>query len=448
MPEIFKFVEQQNIDIVNQDRFRELNISFSPTAWPPKYLGLSNEWTSYYVGAEWLTENEAVVVTPKKIGPHKNQETDFIKLFLCALKFVPSAEYFSKFYDINFEQPQIKTDAFTGQLTPLLIVHYLWCLNKILSQGLKRNYIIREDNLKSKVRGRIMMQKNLQKNIFPQRIDRTYCKFQEYTVDIPENRLLKKALSFSENYLNNLASSDYHKSLNHLKRQINQVKSAFSQISDKIEIYEIKSLHSNNLFNQYTEAIKIAKMILQQFEYSTTKSSLVQKSVPPFWIDMSRLFEIYVYSKLYESYGNVIQFQVSGHLKSVVDFIKTDEKLILDAKYKTRYQKENSPLLTDIRELSGYARDNKILKAMGIQKASSTETENVVRCIIIYPEYQKMEFDDITDNEEKKEIEKFNEKENNKETIFNQPILELIKGHEIPYFREFYKLCIKLPVKN
>ena len=185
-------------------------------------------------------------------------------------------------------------------------------------------------------------------------MDRVFCKFQEYTVDIPENRLLKKALVFSENYLTKLVSLDYHESLGELKRQINQIKSTFSQVSDEIEVYEIKALRKNKLFSNYSEAIKLAKMILQRFDYSISKSGSIQKSVPPFWIDMSRLFEIYVYSKLHEAYGNTIQFQVPGHLKTVVDFIKTDEKLILDAKYKTRYQKHNSPLLADIREVSGY----------------------------------------------------------------------------------------------
>lgn len=449
---IFEFTEQEYIGTDEQAIFESLKIPFSPTDYEgtPKFLGLSSEWTSYYIGASWLTEDRAVVVTPKKIGQNENQETDFIKMFLCALEFSPSAEYFSKFYGIDFDQPQIETDAFSEQLTPLLIVHYLWCLNKVVSRGLKKDYVIREENLKSKVRGRIMMQKNLQKNIFPQRMDRVYCKFQEYTVDIPENRLLKKALSFSENFLNKLVSINYHSSLGELKRQINQVKTSFSQVSDEIEIYEIKALRKNKLFNDYSNAIKMAKMILQRFDYSISKSTSLQKSVPPFWIDMSRLFEVYVYSKLHKAYGDKVLFQVPGCLRTVADFVKTDEKLILDAKYKTHYQKKNSAILADIRELSAYARDNKILRTMGVEKKAYNEEETLINCIIIYPEYKEIEIDDDMDDDEKREIKDFNENENkNKnEVIFNSPVLDLDNVHEIPGFRKFYKLCVNLPVKK
>ena len=442
------FREQDRISDEAKELFKKLNIHFSQEDKDtPKNLGLSEDWASYYIGASWLTKEKAVVVIPKKIGTNNSKETDFIQLFLCALKFAPSAEYFSNYYGINFEQPQIATDSFSEQLTPLLIVHFLCTLKNVVSKGLKKDYVIREENLKAKVRGRIMMQKNLQKNIFPQRMDRVYCKFQEYTVDIPENRLLKKALIFSENYLSKLVSIDYHESLGELKRQINQMKSNFSLVSDEIEVYEIKALRKNKLFRDYSEAIKLAKMILQRFDYSISKSGSIQKTVPPFWIDMSRLFEIYVYSKLYEAYGNTVQFQVPGRLKTVVDFIKTDEKLILDAKYKTRYQKHNSPLLADIREISGYARDDKILKKLGIYKTSFEKDENMVRCVIIYPEYMKIEIEDNMDDVEKKEIESFNNKENKNEIFFNRPILELIKGQDIPGFRKFYKISVSLPIR-
>ena len=186
-------------------------------------------------------------------------------------------------------------------------------------------------------------------------------------------------------------------------------------------------------------------MILQRFDYSISKSNNQQQKVPPFWIDMSRLFEVYVYSKLYEAYGDNVKFQVQGSLRTVADFVKIDEKIILDAKYKTRYQKKNSALLEDIRELSGYARDNKILKTMEIEKGD----EKVVECVIIYPEHVKIDIPDGNnlDNEERKEIEK-NNNESQTEICFGEPILDLVKNHEILGFRKFYKICVKLPVRD
>lgn len=422
---VFKYAEQQPITLEDQEDFAAINISFEPQKDnPPKYLGLSSDWTSYYIGATWLTDNRALVVTPKQIGYDESQETDFIAMFLAALKFAPSSEYFSSFYDIDFDKAQIQTESLNEQLTPLLIVHYLWCLKKVLSRGLKKDYVIREENLKSKVRGRIMMQKNLQKNIFTQRLDRVFCRFQEHTVDTPENRLLKRALLFSTKYLQQLTASDHHASLMKIISQINHASLSFSQVSDEIEVYEVKAIKNNKLFKEYGEAIRLAKMILRRFDYSITKSETIQNSVPPFWIDMSRLYEVYVFSKLHEAYGESVMFQVNGERGSIVDFIKKDEQLIMDTKYKNYKKQTSNDLLNDIRQLSGYARDEKILKALG----SHTE-EKIVPCVIIYPELESSSIEN--------------------ETIFESsvPILELVQGHKISGFRNFYRLCIKLPRK-
>lgn len=448
---LYKYSEQEKLSAEDLIVFSELKIPFKQTEYEgsPEFLGVFNGWTSYYIGAAHLTKDSSIIVTPKNIG--SDLPTDLITLYLEALKFAPSAEYFAKFYGIDFDHPPIECDSFNEQLTPLLIVHFIACLQKVVSSGLKKDYVIQEENLKSKVRGRIMIQKNLQKNIFQQRHDRVYCKFQDYTVDIPENRLLKKALVFSANYLNKLLSFEYHESLCELKSKINQLNACFNLVSDEIEVYEIKTFRKNKLFKEYSEAIKIAKTILQRFDFSITESEAEQKTVPPFWIDMSRLFEVHVYSKLYTFYGDKVHFQVHGRLGSVADFIIVDEenkeKLILDAKYKTHYQKKKNPaILADIREISGYARDEKILKVLKVKKTAFDEEENLIRCVIIYPEPINFEIDDSMDEEEKTQIDSYNENEIKDLIEIKQPISEMIKDHDIPGFRKFYKLCIKLPV--
>ena len=104
-------------------------------------------------------------------------------------------------------------------------------------------------------------------------------------------------------------------------------------------------------------------MILKRYDYSMSNISLANHSTPPYWIDMSRLYEMYVLSKLREEFEHEILFQVPGYGKSKVDYVHTGEKLIMDAKYKPQYKE--SLVLDDIREIGGYARDRKILKTMG-----------------------------------------------------------------------------------
>lgn len=87
-----------------------------------------------------------------------------------------------------------------------MLLHYLSLLTQLMKGGLRKGYVIREENLQSKVRGRILFQNHLKQNVFNKREDRVFCRYQEYTTDIPENRLLKKALELAKSSLLDIPS--------------------------------------------------------------------------------------------------------------------------------------------------------------------------------------------------------------------------------------------------
>ncbi|MDR2868005.1 MAG: hypothetical protein LBV46_00490, partial [Bacteroidales bacterium] len=91
-----------------------------------------------------------------------------------------------------------------------------------------------------------------------------------------------------------------------------------------------------------------------------------------------------------------------------------DDKLIIDTKYKLKYQNAGGYKIEDIRQLSGYARDERVLKTLGIN-----DKETVVDCIIIYP-------DDGKPNHFK-----------------HRKLIE--DNNRIEGFTKFYKCGIKLP---
>ncbi|MDE7291044.1 MAG: McrC family protein [Treponemataceae bacterium] len=360
------------------------------------------------------------------------QDIDFIELFLSALKCASAAEYFTRFYGIDFNEPSIQTDAFDNVLSPLLLIHFVCLLEKLLKHGLKKGFVRREENLNGKIKGRILIAKNIQKNLRTQRQERTYCGYQEWTVDTLENRILKKALKFSRQMLKTLHISE-HPKLKGIDQSITRMLFAFEQVGNEIQSAQVRQIKVNKCWREYAEALKVAQMILHRFEYSVEKAGQKQTSVPPFWIDMSRLYEVYVYSKLFEVYGNEIGFQVKGYYNSAVDFIKKDERLIMDTKYKPQYGNSNSGIIDDIRQISGYARDTRILQALGEDKNSTKE----IKCIIIFPETYK------TDGDEKEIDTDFTEK-----TTFSQEEKLLQKASEIPHFRNFFKLRFPLPRKK
>lgn len=427
IPSVFILQEHCCFDIKHRDFIRSLNAGFCKTKYEeaPKILGINGNSleASYYIGADWLSEKQdkAVVVTPKI------PNVDFVEMYMCALKFESATDYFSKFYGIDFDSKPIETDVLSNQLTPLLIIHFLAILRRLSKRGLKKDYVIREDNLQSKIKGKIRISQNIRLNDINKRNDRTYCQYQEYTVDNPENRLLKKALFFSQRYIHRL---NKHNSYNHIRSVTNSLLSVFADVSEEIEVYEVNRVVSNKLFKEYKEAIRIAKMILRQFNFSISKTGIESKTTPVFWIDMSRLYEVYVYTKLYESYDDKIKFQVPGYRKTAVDFLKTDEKVIIDTKYKPKYDGSNGGIIEDVRQISAYARDKKILKALGADQSL------VPACLIIYPEK-------MIDNENKEEDEGADVCEELDKFAPDKSILS--QATQINGYTEFYKLSVRLP---
>lgn len=389
-----------------------LKLKFQETGFlkEPKYLGI-NDWTaSYFIGAAWLIPDElAVVVTPKM------PDVDFVQMFLAALEVDTQKEsdYFAQCYGIQFDEPQIETHEELNQLTPLLVLHFISLLERLVKHGLKKDYLLHEENLKAKVKGRILFGKHLKTNVFQQRSDRIYCQYQEYTDDIPENRLLKKALLFSERILDRCDSLKRQDQYPEVHLRLNRLKASFSCISDDIEPYQVQKLSSNKLFKGYKEAIRVAKMILRRFDYSIREASSEQHSTPPFWIDMSRLYEMWVLCKLQKHSINPILFQENGFYgRQVADFVIREENLILDAKYKPKYE-EDWVDIDDIRELSGNARDERLLPNL--------PEDYSPRCIILYPS-------------------------NTDELKPESDILFEQQGQKIPHYRNFYKISVPLPV--
>ena len=391
-----------------------LKLKFQETGFlkEPKYLGI-NDWTaSYFIGAAWLVEKElAVVVTPKV------PDVDFVQMFLAALEIDTQKEsnYFAQCYGIQFDEPQIETHEELNQLTPLLVLHFISLLERLVKHGLKKDYLLHEENLKAKVKGRILFGKHLKTNVFQQRSDRMYCQYQEYTDDIPENRLLKKALLFSERILDRCDSLKRQSQYPDLQLRLNRLKASFSHVSDDIEPYQVQKLSSNKLFKGYKEAIRVAKMILRRFDYSIREASSEQHSTPPFWIDMARLYEMWVLHRLQKLGINPIMFQEAGFYgRQVADFVIREENLILDAKYKPKYV-EDWVDIDDIRELSGNARDDRLLPNL--------PEDYTPRCIILYP--------GNTDELKPESV-----------ILFEQ------QGRKIPHYRNFYKISVPLPVYN
>ena len=388
----------------------------------PKYLGIDSSddvfIPGYYVGASWLKESEIAAVVLPKI-----QAIDYLKMFSIALNVSSEKEstYFSKYYGIDFDKPEIEVESSFNIITPLILIHYISILKQLTKKGLKKGYVYQEQNLQSKVKGHLLLHKHLSKNVFTKREDRAFCGFQEYTEDIPENRLLKKALVFATVAISNSETLKKHEIYESLQTSINKLNSMFYGVSDQIEINEVKAMRFNKLFSEYREAIPLAKTILRKYDYSLQNVNTVSNKTLPFWIDMPRLYELYVYGELRRCFGDLVEFQVEGSYGTVADYILKGQNIVLDAKYKPQYEFSNGGILDDIREMSGYARDQKILKHFG-------SPEDEIPCVIIYPSKIDNETDTFIESN----------------LVPGMNIVE--NATPIRAFRNFYKIKIEVPM--
>lgn len=389
------FNEHNNIDCdsltecINKSKYRE-------------YIFGENSYSktlSYYIGAFWI-DNEYtknIIINPKI------ENIDFMKMFSKCLSYSNIVKGFDEIYSINFEEPPInyKGDILIKGLDALTSIHFLRMLELELNNGLKRNFIRKRENLNSKIKGKIDFSNHIKKNIVTARDDRVYCSYFDYDVNCLENRILKKALKICNSNIGLIYNS------------FNSM-SFFSEVSDELHLYELNNIRLNPLYKKYKLLIKLAINIIKLRRY---KDSNKENSAPPFYIDMSLLFEKYVYALLMDSLkgkAKILYQKSYSRYRFKPDFIIKGNgyNCIADSKYKTIY--DNNINIEDIRQLSGYGRLKSIIKEF-----TNDNNNYVPSCLIIYP----------------------SENSNNTNIDFE-------KKEEIDNLVNFEKLSIKLPTLN
>lgn len=370
---------------------------FNPGKWNDAFAGKklfkwdidpkSKRWCylSYFrIGAEWVDRDKFLVVTPKS----KMEEVDWAEMFRrCFETEEGFSDGFGQIYDIDLQAPPISDPTLQSVLTPLLVVHFLSVVKRVVRKGLKRGDVSREENL-TKIRGRIMLARNLRRNILTGHAHRAFCRFPEMSVDIPENRLIKRALLFSERLCRKMAEQGQRGGAE-LQSDARSLLSAFLEVGEFVVPSEVFNVKRNKLFRAYDDAIRLAKMILRRYENSIDRVDADVHDIPPFWVDMSLLYEHYVLGKLRAAYGQKILYQAKVST-GYPDFLFNDslQPMILDTKYKPQYEGLGKPSTDDIRQLAGYARDRSVLRRLGIVERGKQDT-SVVPCVIIYPKTEE-----------------------------------------------------------
>ena len=341
---------------------------------------------SFFIGADWLIKNELAIYVAPKVDVD-NQQIDYLYLLHFCLSRPDIAQYTDQLYEIKADQKYIEIEQEQDLLTPLLIMQFLQLLKEIVKKGLKKSYYSIERNLNGRVKGKVKVAQNIKRNLINNKKASTICQYDVFGYNTIENRVLKLTLKFIQHYLAQTSTL-----LQYTQPLINYCQPAFVSVGDEVYLNQLKSTKHNAFYKEYKEAIRVAKLILKRFGYNVRNAKAQptgKTNVPPFWIDMSKLFEFYTLGLLKDRYGQKLIFQAQGTYGQP-DFLLKDEvnRLILDAKYRPKYQDEKYHI-EDVRQLSGYARDTKLLSKLGYM--SETEQDSaVVGCVLIYTD-QKAE---------------------------------------------------------
>lgn len=412
---LFSF-PNQNVEIstrtFKKERGREY-LCFKKHLISEKEITLASD---YYVGVDWLTKDKSryIQVEPKlndkaiksfeKVSDADNEnisddeieqlnetakkeieissqeyEVDVIGMLMQIMVHPEVSKRTNNLLFIDWEDKEIEITQKQDLLTPFLVVQFLHLLKEITRKGLKKSYYKKQENLRNRIKGKVLVGEQIKQNIFKNRLTNTVCEYQIFGEDSLENRFLNKVFRFCTNYVEN--NNLYFKEKNNISWLINYIRPSFEHIGTDINIQEIRNYKHNPFFKEYKEAIKIGQQILKKFSYNITRTTEKKISTPPFWIDMPKMFELYVFAQLLKDNPELhaknfnYQFSTNGN---ALDFLicTVDKKIVVDTKYKLKYN--YSQIHEDIRQVAGYARLNKV-------RNQPPYLSDEVPCLIIYP---------------------------------------------------------------
>ncbi|GAB5554984.1 MAG: hypothetical protein Sapg2KO_45750 [Saprospiraceae bacterium] len=366
--------------------------------------------SSYFVGLDWLDPKQSAISIQPKLD-NKDYQIDLFQMLHQALERPDALIHLDQLLQIDWKAPTIPVAQESDFLTPLLSISYLGILKNIVRKGLQKRSRPVQKNLHAKVKGKVLVSRSIKKNLMQHKASHTFCKYPEHGLNTAENALLKKALLLvNKNLLNRVQAKDQMTLANNLS----YLNHAFKKVSPNVQLKGLKSIQPNHFYPEYRTALQMAQLIINYVNVAFNPSQKNKIQVPPYWIDMSKLFELYVLGLLKDRFHEKVQYQVR-YRGNELDYLLNapNYKMVVDAKYKPIYQ--TGKVKEDIRQLSGYARLNKVHQAL------SVAPNQKIDCLVVYP---------------------------NQENGWDQLSEVNLKATKVKDYTHTYKLGVKLPVRK
>jgi hypothetical protein len=335
-----------------------------------RVLGLHQEIDSLcvgnFVGAVWLDEvrRQFLLTTPKTF--QNGQRIDYIRMWLHCLNNPVVSEHLDEcFYCWPDEEPIPINDS-TQEISLLVVLSFLRYLDTLCTRHLRRNFIRITDNLRGKVKGRVLSEHQLRDNVLRGRDDRAVCTFGVISDNCPENQILRAALERCARFLC-LVSARQDLDLAHC--WVRKCRAALAGVEVKrVTDRWFRGIWYGGTFRYYREPHRYAKMVLAMLgpDPDADLPTSTQVRIPPFALCTSELFERFCEARLRRhpmvteirpGYGRRTGRNLGGALALRPDFLLVFDgrPWVGDAKYKLGWA-ANGIATDDIFQIVTYSR--------------------------------------------------------------------------------------------
>lgn len=241
------------------------------------------------------------------------------------------------FYFFENEKPLKVEDGISSENSIITVTVFLSLLKLLCKRPLLGKMKKNEENLTGKVKGKIVIEKNIRANTMHGRNDRFYCRYLHFTDDILENQLLKAALKKSKRFISEYFG-DYSKDNNNYSSMISYCSNALKHISDvPCRSSDCKGLKFSGCYAYYRPVMTMAQMILDDISIESNGEVNTTGYIIPYAISMEKLFEVYVRAYLkkngIQSYKNKSDTGIRMEKFDEKTDIFIDEDLVNPGKY-------------------------------------------------------------------------------------------------------------------
>jgi 5-methylcytosine-specific restriction endonuclease McrBC regulatory subunit McrC len=287
-----------------------------------------------------------------------------------------------------WDEPPIPVEKRDHPITPLVVMRYLCLLHELCQKHLRLMITPVEANLTARIRGKPLVRPTLRTNHARGRLDRTYCRFQVQSIDTVPNQILFAALYQAIRYI--YLSPVRDQALSHLATFSANALSGVTL--RRILPTDFQGLHYGGFLRPYREPHQWARLVLRLLGPDPLEefTGVRETGLPPFAIDMSKLFERYCEVKL----RNVADQQVrpgyddssrnlGRYFKVRPDFLVRAENAhwVVDAKYKDDWSWTRDEHRFDVYQVVSYCSHKAVLHELGLGAGSSERPT----AVILYP---------------------------------------------------------------